>query len=46
MFTAITLTQFMLKSLIASNLFKNYKLYGVSAADVADAAKEGKVNKK
>ena len=30
MFTAITLTQFMIKNLIAANLFKNPKIYGIN----------------
>jgi len=38
MFTAITLTQYMLKLLIASNIFQNSKVYGASRP-----AEEGKV---
>ncbi len=38
MFTAITLTQYMLKLLIASNIFQNPKVYGASRP-----AEEGKV---
>lgn len=38
MFTAITLTQYMLKLLIASNIFRNSKVYGASRP-----AEEGKV---
>ena len=42
MFTAITLTQFMTKNLIAASLFKNPKIYGINKLP-KEEAKEGEV---
>ena len=42
MFTAITLTQFMTKNLIAASLFKNPKIYGINKLP-KEGAKEGEV---
>ena len=43
MFTAITLTQFMLKNLIAAKLFTDPRIYGVSKCHKAIDAKDGGV---